>query len=333
MSAETELKSYRFRAERETEWRALEDLLNQIQKRGVKSLSREEMLELPKLYRSAVSSLSTARAISLDRNLTDYLETLCTRAYLFMYGPRTTFWKRVGEFFVVDWPAAVAKAGWATLLSALCMFGAALVAYLMVMNDPEWFYAFRGGFADERTPDASTEDLRATLYTEDYDVEDSLSVFAAFLFQNNSMVSLLAFALGFALGIPTAILLIYNGFTLGAFVALYASRGLGMNIGGWLLIHGVTELFGIVLAGAAGFLLGGTLAFPGERRRLDAMAEAGKQAGTIGMGVLIMMFIAALLEGFGRQMINSDMIRYMIAGSSALIWMSYFYIHGRRQMK
>jgi uncharacterized membrane protein SpoIIM required for sporulation len=333
MSAETELKSYRFRAERETEWRALEDLLNQIQKRGVKSLSRDEMLELPKLYRSAVSSLSTARAISLDKNLTDYLETLCTRAYLFMYGPRTTFWKRVGEFFAKDWPAAVAKAGRATLLSALCMFGAALVAYIMVMNDPEWFYAFRGGFADERTPDATTEDLRATLYTEDYDVEDSLSVFSAFLFQNNSMVSLLAFALGFALGIPTAILLIYNGFTLGAFVALYASRGLGMNIGGWLMIHGVTELFGIVLAGAAGFLLGGTLAFPGERRRLDAMAEAGKQAGTIGMGVIIMMFIAALLEGFGRQMINSDLIRYMIAGTSALIWISYFYIHGRRQMK
>ncbi len=333
MSAEAELKSYRFRSEREAEWRALEGLLERIQKSGVSALSQEEMLELPKLYRSAVSSLSTARAISLDRNLTDYLETLCTRAYLFMYGPRTSFWKRVGTFFTHDWPSAVAKAGWATLLSAACFFGAGLIAYLMTMNDMEWFWALNGGFADQRNPDATTEYLRSTLYTDEADLENSLSVFAAFLFQNNSMVSLLAFALGFALGIPTAILLIYNGFTLGAFFALFASRGLGFELGGWLLIHGVTELFAIILAGAAGFLIGGTLAFPGDRRRIDAIAEAGKQAGTIGMGVLLMMLTAAFLEGFGRQLINSDLIRYTIAGTSLMLWLSYFYIYGRRLNK
>ncbi len=332
MSAEAELKSYRFRSERETEWRALESLLERIQKSGVKSLSQEDLLALPKLYRSAVSSLSTARAISLDRNLTDYLETLCTRAYLFMYGPRTTFWRKFADFFMHDWPTAVAKAGWATLLSALCMFGGALIAFIMVSNDPDWFYAFQLSAGDTRTPEATTEQLRATLYTEDHELKDSLSVFAAFLFQNNSMVSLLAFALGFAFGIPTAMLLIHNGFVLGAFVSLFASRGLGFELGGWLLIHGVTELFGIVLAGAAGFLIGGTLAFPGDRRRIDAVAEAGKQAGTIGMGVLIMMMMAAFLEGFGRQMINSDLIRYTIAGTTLLAWLSYFYIYGRRKL-
>lgn len=332
MSAEAELKSYRFRSEREAEWLALESLLERIQKSGVKCLSQEELLQLPKLYRSAVSSLSTARAISLDRNLTEYLETLCTRAYLFMYGPRTNFWRRVGEFFTHDWPTAVAKAGWATLLSALCMFGGAFVAFFMVLGDPDWFFAFHSNPMDTRTPDATTEALRSTLYTEEYELKNSLSTFAAFLFQNNSMVSLLAFALGFALGIPTAILLIYNGFILGAFVALFYSRGLGYEVGGWLLIHGATELFGIVLAGAAGFLIGGTLAFPGDRRRIDAMAEAGKQAGTIGMGVLLMMFVAALLEGFGRQMINSDEIRYTIAAVTILGWFSYFYIYGRRKL-
>ena len=331
MSVEPELKSYRFRAEREADWRKLETMLKRIQKSGVKSLSREDMLELPKLYRMAVSSLSTARAISLDRNLTDYLETLCTRAYLFMYGPRTTFWRRIGSFFARDWPSAVASAGWATLLSAFCLFGAALIAFLMVSNDPEWFYAFLSDPSDNRTPDATTEELRSTLYTEDYDLGDSLSVFAAFLFQNNAMVALLAFALGFALGIPTAVLLIYNGLSLGAFVALFSSRQLGFEVTGWLVIHGVTEIFAIILAGAAGFLIGGAIAFPGQRRRVDAMAEAGKRAGTIGMGVLVMLLIAALLEGFGRQLINDDLTRYLIGGTTLLAWLSYFYSFGRRQ--
>ena len=130
MSEQSELKSYKFRNEREAEWKSLETLLSKIQNSGVKGLSREEMLELPRLYRSTVSSLSTARAISLDRNLTDYLETLCTRAYIFMYGPRTSVLRRVREFFTKDWPEAVAKAGWATLLSAFCFFGAGLIGYL-----------------------------------------------------------------------------------------------------------------------------------------------------------------------------------------------------------
>ena len=40
------------------------------------------------LYRAALSSLSVARATSLDQSLIDYLESLCARAYFFVYGAR-----------------------------------------------------------------------------------------------------------------------------------------------------------------------------------------------------------------------------------------------------
>lgn len=331
--SDADLKSYRFRAERETEWKALEALLERIQKSGVKSLDRGDLLALPKLYRSAVSSLSTARAVSLDNNLITYLETLCTRGYLFVYGPRTTFWKKFSDFFMRDWPLAVRQAGRATLFSALIMFGTALIACLLVLSNPEWFYAFQGGFVDARTPDASAADLRAGLYTDTSDVGNSLSVFASQLFTHNTMVALLAFALGFAVGIPTALLLAYNGAVLGGFMGLYISKGLGFELTGWLMIHGVTELFAITLAGAAGFMIGGTIAFPGDKRRIDAITAAGRQAGTIGMGLVVMLFIAALLEGFGRQMINSDVTRYIIAGTTLLGWVSYFYLYRVRGVR
>lgn len=326
--SDADLKSYRFRAEREVDWRAFEVLLDRIQKSGVKSLGREELLALPQLYRSAVSSLSTARAVSLDRNMITYLETLCTRGYLFIYGPRTTFWRRFSEFFKRDWPLAVSEIGRATAFSAAIMFGFAVIVFFLVMQDPEWFYPF-AAFMDVRTPEASAETLRGTIYSSG---EEGawMSVFASELFTHNTMVSLLCFALGFALGLPTALLLAYNGCIIGAYVALFWSKGLGWQFIGWLSIHGVTELFAIVLAGAAGFLIGGTLAFPGDKRRLDAMAEAGKKAGTVGMGMMIMLFLAAILEGFGRQVINSDSTRYLIAGTSLLAWVTYFYIYPRR---
>ena len=75
------LKSYRFREERETDWRKLDLILTRAENSGVKALSDEDMTALPRLYRQAVSSLSVARSISLDQNVIAYLESLCTRAY------------------------------------------------------------------------------------------------------------------------------------------------------------------------------------------------------------------------------------------------------------
>ena len=108
-------------------------------------------------------------------------------------------------------------------------------------------------------------------------------------------------------------------------VHVFVSKGLGYEFGGWLLIHGVTELFAIVLAGAAGLRIGWAVAFPGRQSRLEAMSGAGKAAGAVMMGVVIMLMLAGVLEGFGRQLITSDIVRYVIAGGSAILWGLYFY--------
>ena len=99
-----------------------------------------------------------------------------------------------------------------------------------------------------------------------------------------------------------------------------------MELGGWLLIHGVTELFAVTLAGAAGLRIGWTLAFPGADSRLAAMTKAGREAATLMAGVVVMLFVAALLEGFGRQLITSTAVRYVIAAATAAVWLGYFYL-------
>src|SRR5258708_2783328 len=109
--AELQLKSHRFRAEREADWRRLEALLARVEKGGARRLSRDELVEMPVLYRQALSSLSVARAISLDQQVIAYLESLCTRAYFFVYGVRTRPLERLAVFFARDWPAA-ARALW-----------------------------------------------------------------------------------------------------------------------------------------------------------------------------------------------------------------------------
>lgn len=323
--AELNLKSWRFRAEREADWRRLEALLAKAEAGGASKLRRDELLEMPVLYRQALSSLSVARSISLDQSLTLYLESLCTRAYFIVYGARTRLPERLAQFFARDWPTAVRSLWRETLVSFVLSTVAAVVAYILVRRDPDWFHSFvEPGLASGRDPTATTASLRDTLYHQGA-ASDGLSVFATFLFTHNAQIALFAFALGFLLCLPTAALLVMNGGMFGAFLALFVMRGLGVEAGGWLMIHGTTELFAIVLAGAAGFSIGWSVCFPGERTRLDAAAEAGRRAATAMLGVVVMLLVAGLLEGFGRQLIQNDAARYAIATGMLLAWLAYFY--------
>ena len=321
------LKSYRFREERQSDWQKLDLILTKAENGGVKNLSDEQMLALPRLYRQAVSSLSVARSISLDQNVVSYLESLCTRSYFFVYGARTTLGERMMQFLRHDWPAAVAGSVWPTLLAAFFFFGGWMLAFFLCLQDMDWFWTFHGqNFWDGRNPDATADYLRSTIYINENEIDDGqLTAFSSFLFNNNAQISLFAFALGFAFGIPTAWLLVYNGVMIGSMYAVFWDKGLGYEFTGWLMIHGVTELSAIVLAGAAGFIIGGAVAFPGGRTRLASARLAGQRAATIAMGCVVMLIIAAILEGFGRQLINSDTTRYAIAGTTLVFWLVYFY--------
>ncbi|MDQ0465813.1 putative membrane protein SpoIIM required for sporulation [Caulobacter ginsengisoli] len=325
--AELQLKSRRFRAEREWDWRRLEFLLKKAEGQGARGLTDEELLAVPVLYRGALSALSVARATSLDVGLTDYLESLCTRAYFFVYGTRTRLGERIANFFTRDWPRAV-QSLWRETLVALAIFAvSAVAAYMMVSADMDWFDPFMGGMSQGRDPTATTEFLRSTLY---HDGDNKgLSGFASFLFTHNAQVAIFCFALGFAFCLPTAALLATTGLQFGAFLALFASRELGPQAAGWLLIHGTTELFAIILAGAAGFRIGWRLIFPGEKSRIDAAAEAGRTAGTVMGGVLVMLFCAGVLEGLGRQLILIDWIRFAIAGGMLTLWLVFYYLPRR----
>jgi uncharacterized membrane protein SpoIIM required for sporulation len=294
--------------------------------RSLASLSDEDLLAVPVLYRSALSSLAVARATSLDKALIEYLESLCSRAYFFVYGPRSSISERLSRFFVHDLPRA-AKGLWReTVVSLTLTVVGAITAFVLVRNDPDWFFAFMPrGLAGGRDPSATTEFLRSTLYAQPGESE-GLSVMSMSLFTHNSGVAMMAFALGFAFCLPAAFIILVNGLMLGAFLALFFSRGLGLELVGWLMIHGTTELFAVILAGAAGLRIGWRLAFPGRDPRPTAMSKAGREAGTLMGGVVLMLLAAGMLEGFARQLVNADWARYAIAVTTGLLWTGYYYL-------
>lgn len=320
----------RFRAAHEAEWERLDQLVARIEKRSVRALSEEDILALPLLYRSALSSLSVARETSLDRALVIYLEQLCTRAYFQLYGVPDSALRQVGRFLRQGWPLAV-QALWRETLACLALTIAGLVAgWWLVATDPSWYYSIiPDAMAGGRDPAASAETLRATIYGPQEG--GALATFAAYLFTHNSQVAIFAFALGFAFTVPTVLLLVYNGLTLGAMLCLFAQKGLGFGFVGWLTIHGSTEMFAIILAGAAGMKIGTAVAFPGRHARTEAAVLAGRGAAVAMAGVVLMLMVAGLLEGIGRQTVQDDLSRYGIGLAALFGWLGYFYLPRRRE--
>lgn len=318
----------RFRAAHESDWERLDALVTRIEKRSIKALSDDDILALPLLYRTTLSSLAVARDTSLDRGLILYLEQLCTRAYFQIYGVQTSIPRQLGHFFAKGWPASVQSLWRETLIVVFLDLAAAVVAYLLVRGDPSWFYAIiPEGLASGRDPSATAEALRATLYDRQ---DDGLATFATFLFTHNSQIAIFAFALGFAFAVPTILLILYNGLMLGAFFAVFAAKGLTWNLAGWLAIHGTTELFAIHIAGAAGIRIGMAIAFPGRDTRTDAAVRAGRPAALAMAGTVLMLAVAGLLEGIGRQTIVDDFSRYAIGAAMLAGWLAYFYMPRRR---
>jgi uncharacterized membrane protein SpoIIM required for sporulation len=318
------LRSDRFRLEREGDWIRLDAMITLMEKGRLKRLADDDVLALPVLYRNLLSSLSIARESSLDAGLIAYLESLTLRAYFIVYGTRTSFSGWCRSFFGGGLSRSVQAINLDVAIALAAMIIGGLLGFFLVDADQQWFYRLvPAQFSDVRVPGASRDALLGTLFGK----TDSggLAVFAAYLFNNNAQVAILAFALGFAFGVPTILLLIYNTATLGAMLWVFASRGLTVEFVGWLSIHGTTELLAILLAGAAGLHIGRALGFPGRRSHLAALSHAGRTAAQVMTGVVVMLICAGLLEGFGRQLIQSTALRYAIGYGILTLWLAYFF--------
>ncbi len=327
--AQLRLRSAAFRSEREASWRELEALVGRMERKGIRDLAPAELARLPSLYRAALSSLSVARAISLDRNVLEYLEALCGRAYLAVYGTRRHLREALSDFFVRRFPRAVRAHAWHVAIAAALLVLGVVTGYALTAADAERFYAFVDPqYASGRGPASSTESLRKVLYDEK-GAAGMLQTFAMFLFQHNARIGLAAFAVGFAGAVPTALLVFSNGLVMGAFGALYGGRGLALEFWAWVLPHGVAELTAVVLCGAGGLALGQALLFPGREERLAGLARRGREAGVVAAGAVALFFAAALIEGIFRQLVHSVPVRYAVALGTAGVLFSYLATSGR----
>lgn len=268
-------------------WARLESLTRSAG-RGARRLSADELEELIRLYQRVSGHLSYASTNFSDTGLTVRLSRLVSEAGAVVYGTRPRTWRAFGLFFTETIPAALWHAKWFLLASAALTFVPALTFGIWLANSPK---------AVDATAPAALRQAYIDHDFSDYYKSQPSAQFATEVYTNNVQVSFEAFALG-VLIVPTAAVLAVNGANIGLVAGLFASAGQSAKFWGSVIPHGLMEITSVIIAGAAGLSLGWALVDPGDRRRRDALAEAGRRAIVLVMATVVTLAIAGTIEGF-----------------------------------
>jgi uncharacterized membrane protein SpoIIM required for sporulation len=276
----------RFLAERQMRWAELDGLVRRAGRR-VSNLAPDDVRQLGALYRATTADLAFARRRFAGEAVVVRLEDLVGRSRALVYegSPRqnsfvhfvtTGYWRRVRE------------RPWMLLAAVVLMMGPWLLASVWAVRDP--------GAAQGLVPSQFQNVVNRDKANFGLTADEKASASSA-IFTNNIRVAFLAFATGIAAAVGAAVVLVYQGVTLGTVFGLTIQAGNGRPLFEFTFPHGVLELSCIVVAGAAGMRMGWALVAPGRRRRRDALITEARAAAEMALGTAMCLIVAGIVEG------------------------------------
>jgi uncharacterized membrane protein SpoIIM required for sporulation len=315
----------RWISRRQASWKELDKVLKRAEQKGVKSLDADEIRQMASLYRSVSADLARAKTTGASELITHDLQTLTARGYSQIYqGARRREWRSVWEFFRWGFPAAVQRSrGYIALATGLFAI-AGLIAWWLAWRDPAFLEVVAPPHLLETVRERGELWMGSIVGIEPY-ASSSIMV-------NNIQVSFAALAGGIFAGLGTVYIMLFNGILIGAIAALVAQNNLAFPFWAFVFPHGSLELPAIFLAGGAGLLLARALLFPGRYRRDDALKVYGLQAAQLVFGIVPMLVIAGIIEGFfSPQPVIPDPVKYLVGTILFIALMNY--LGTRRQVE
>jgi len=295
----------RWIARREPNWQRLDALLKQIETKGLKSVRANEIRELASLYRSVAADLARARTQQVGHTLIQSLQILTTRAYTQIYqGSRRQEWRAVIEFYRWGLPSVIQQTfPYIATATGLFMLGV-VVAWWYAWQDP----TFMSLIVPQRLISQVRDEHKLWMGS----IVGIEPLASSGIMVNNLSVSFGAVAGGITAGAYTTYLMVFNGLLIGAIGTLVGQNNLAYPFWAFVFPHGSIELPAIFFAGGAGLLLARAILFPGKYRRSDALKFYGSQAAQLVFGIVPMLIIAGIIEGFFSPSPNvPDPIKYL----------------------
>jgi uncharacterized membrane protein SpoIIM required for sporulation len=310
-----------FVARRQQQWQQLSRILGEMQRQGPRRMPLDMVQEVGRLYRQTASDLAYARTYFPGSATQRYLNQLVSQAHSMIYAEEPQRLKTLWRFFAQDVPRTVRRHWVPLVLAVAFLVTGLLVGCFATIYDPNLAEALVPAQILERV--VSPQERY-------YEPVPARPIMGTLIMLNNIKVGVLGFGLGITLGVGTAVVLFYNGLTIGAVVAQSVFHGDFVSLWAHLMAHGSLELMAIFLCGAAGLVLGWSIVAPGDLPRSTAVTNAAKDAVTMVMGSVPFFVVAATIEGFVTPSLNlSDGAKYLVAVVTGLLGLAYWTMAGR----
>lgn len=279
---------------------------------------------LADFYLKITEDLSFVSTFYPESRYLPYLSDLSARAHTQIYKNKKESKNRFISFWKDELPQILHLCQREMFLSFFIFLVAIAIGFFSTLHDDDYVRLIMGDAYVNMTLDNIEKGDPMAVYK-----GESEGPMFFMLSINNIRVSFLAFVLGIFGPFMTGMLLFYNGIMVGAFICFFKVKGMFNLAFSTIMIHGTLELSAIVMAGAAGMVIGNGWLFPGTYKRKDALTISGKRALKLIMGIVPVFVIAAILESYvTRHYLSLGNIgRWAIVITTGALFIWYFFIY------
>jgi uncharacterized membrane protein SpoIIM required for sporulation len=322
------VRQSRFEAEQSAVWSEYRALLEALEGRRGRRRRRLPLERFPRLFRQLCGHYALARSRGYSPGLVTELQGLVRRGYAQLYRQRPEWLERSVAFLSVGFPRTLRRHAWAFWLSAAVFFGPMLLMGLAAHQDAELIYSLLDAGTVAGMESMYDPTNRRPGRSAERQADTDFAMFGYYV-MNNVGVAFRTFAGGILLGLGSLFFLVFNGLVIGAVGGHLTRLGFGETFWPFVSGHGALELTAIAISGAAGLLLAAALLAPGRRSRLDALRENSREAVNLVTGAMVMLVLAAVIEGFWSASPAPAAIKYWVGLAWWLLVILYLSLAGR----
>lgn len=288
--------------------------------KDLKSLQYASADKLAEIYIKITDDLAFAQTHYPNSQLTHYLNGLATEIHFSLYKNKKEESSRFITFWKTELPLVMSQSLKYVAISFAIFALSAMVGALSAAHDDTFVRLILGDdYVNMTLSNIDKGDPMAI-----YKQMDQTPMFLLITF-NNIKVSFMVFIIGVFTAIATAFLLFRNGIMLGAFQYFFYQKGLLTTSALSIWIHGTLEISAIILAGAAGIIMGNGWLFPGTYSRMQSFKMAAKKGLKIVIGLIPVFIVAGFLESFVTRLTDiPEIFKLAIILASSIFILLYF---------
>ena len=305
---------------RQSHWKRLEQLLDQVQKDGLRSLTRLELQELGLLYRQAAADLSALREDPTGKSYARSLNLLLSRAHNTIYAGEKSSARGILHFYRHTYPQIFRDNLKLINIAFLVFLVGSVAGMLLALTRPDYMRLFI-------SPRMMETIEQHKMWTDS--VVSIAPAASSRIMTNNISVSFAAFAWGITAGAGTVLAMFFNGLLIGVIGVACWLNDMSLSLWSFVAPHGVLELPAIFIAGGAGLRIAQGMLFPGSLSRQDSLAKAGGEAVRLLMGTVPILIVAGSIEGFISPSSLPWQWKFSLAAAVAVIFFSYLFFCAR----